>query len=101
MFHQTHDSAAPSPWESAMDAASIKQAAERLVTARRTRQLLDGLPEGLSPPTSEAGFAIQDAVTALLGERAGGWKVGGSPNAPPACAPSCASLIRESPLRTA
>jgi 2-keto-4-pentenoate hydratase len=81
-----------------MDAASIKQAAELLVTARRTRQPLDALPPALRPPTFEAGFAIQDAVMALLGERAGGWKVGVSPNAPATCAPMFASLFHTSPV---
>jgi len=82
-----------------MDDASIRQAAETLVAARRTRKTLDGLPPALSPPTFEAGFAIQDAVMKMLGERAGGWKVGVSPNAPATCAPMFASLLHTSPLR--
>src|SRR5260221_523053 len=45
-----------------------------------------------------AGSAIQDAVMALLDERAGGWKVGLAPGAPPSCAPMFASLIHPSPL---
>ncbi len=82
-----------------MDALSIRQAAERLVAARRNRTPIDGLPGPLRPPTVEAGFAIQEAVMALLDERAGGWKVGVAPNAPATCAPMFASLIHESPYR--
>lgn len=82
-----------------MDDAAIRQAAELLVAARRARKPIDGLPAGLSPPTFEAAFAIQDAVMAMLGERAGGWKVGVSPNAPATCAPLFASTIHPSPYR--
>jgi 2-keto-4-pentenoate hydratase len=81
-----------------MDPATIRQAAEQLVAARRTRQLLDKLPDALRPQTFEDGFAIQDAVMALLGERPGGWKVGVSPNAPATCAPMFASLFHASPV---
>src|SRR5258708_1689143 len=79
---------------------AIRQAADVLVAARRGRRTLDGLPAALTPATPAAAFAIQDAVMALLGERAGGWKVGltlGS-DAPPTCAPLFASLIHPSPL---
>jgi 2-keto-4-pentenoate hydratase len=82
-----------------MDAASIRQAAEVLVAARRDRKPIASLPAALRPPTVEAGFAIQDAVMALLGERPGGWKVGVAPNAPATCAPMFASLFHASPLR--
>src|SRR5271170_8005436 len=77
---------------------TIRQAAALLVEARRQRQKLDGLPPALRPPTAAAAFAIQDEVMALLGERAGGWKVGLAPGAPPSCAPLFASLIHESPF---
>jgi 2-keto-4-pentenoate hydratase len=77
---------------------AVRQAAERLVAARRTRQPLDGLPSALRPADAAAAFAIQDAVMALLGERAGGWKVGLAPGAAPSCAPLFASLIHASPL---
>src|SRR5437868_5895305 len=82
-----------------MDAALIRQAAECLVAARRDHKPIGSLPGALRPPTIEAGFAIQDAVMALLGERAGGWKVGVAPNAPATCAPMFASLLHQSPLR--
>jgi 2-keto-4-pentenoate hydratase len=77
---------------------AIQQAAALLVAARRQRQRLDGLPPALRPPNQAAAFAIQDDVMALLGERAGGWKVGLAPGAPPSCAPMFASLIHASPL---
>jgi 2-keto-4-pentenoate hydratase len=77
---------------------SVRQAAELLIAARRSRQPLDGLPPALRPADAAAAFAIQDAVMALLGERAGGWKVGLSPGAPPSCAPLYASLIHPSPF---
>jgi 2-keto-4-pentenoate hydratase len=77
---------------------AIQQAAALLVAARRQRRTLDGLPPGLRPSSTEAAFAIQDEVMALLGERAGGWKVGLAPGAAPSCAPMFASLIHESPL---
>ncbi|MEJ0068383.1 MAG: hypothetical protein WDO24_06275 [Pseudomonadota bacterium] len=76
----------------------VRQAADLLVAARRRRQPLDGLPPALRPPNPAAAFAIQDAVMAQLGERAGGWKVGLAPGAAPSCAPMFASLIHPSPL---
>src|SRR5690349_6721760 len=45
-----------------MDQAAIAQAAERLVAARRTGTLLDGLPQSCQPQTLEDAFAIQDAT---------------------------------------
>ncbi len=81
-----------------MSNPTVRQAAELLVAARRTRQPLDGLPAALRPADAAAAFAIQDAVMALLDERAGGWKVGLAPGAPPSCAPMFASLIHPSPL---
>jgi 2-keto-4-pentenoate hydratase len=78
---------------------TARQAAELLVAARRRREPLDGLPAALRPPDAAAAFAIQDAVMDLLGERAGGWKVGLTPGAAPSCAPLFASLIHPSPLQ--
>jgi len=79
----------------------IQQAAEILVAARRRREPLDGLPAALRPRDATAAFAIQDAVMALLGERAGGWKVATPPDRPPSCAPLFASLIHASPCAIA
>ena len=76
---------------------AIHHAAELLVAARRTGRRLDGLPEAARPRDLAAGFAIQDAVMTLLGERAGGWKVAVPPDGPPTCAPLFASLIHASP----
>ena len=76
---------------------AIQRAAEILVAARRRREPLDGLPDAARPRDLAAGFAIQDAVMALLGERAGGWKVATPPDGPATCAPMFASLIRPSP----
>src|SRR4051794_28584734 len=81
-----------------MSTDTVRPAAELLVTARRSRQPLDGLPPALRPANADDAFAIQDRVMAALGERAGGWKVGLAPNAAPSCAPLFASLIHASPL---
>ena len=81
-----------------MSDTAVRQAAELLVAARRSRRPLDGLPGALRPADAAAAFAIQDDVMALLGERAGGWKVGLTPGAPATCAPLFASLIHPSPL---
>jgi len=80
---------------------AVRQAAELLVAARRNRQQLDGLPAALQPASDIAAFAIQDAVMALLGERAGGWKVATPPGGPATCAPLFASLVHPSPLSIA
>ena len=62
-----------------MDRKQIEEAAALLVAARRTAELLDGLPPALQPQTVAEAHAVQDAVTKILGERGGGWKA----NAPP------------------
>jgi len=62
-----------------MDKKQIADAAALLVAARRSGELLDGLPSALQPRTVAEAHAVQDAVTKILGERGGGWKA----NAPP------------------
>ena len=57
-----------------MDQRAIAQAAELLVAARRTGQLLDALPDACKPRTLEDAIAIQDATLAALGETVAGWK---------------------------
>src|SRR5262245_48752802 len=57
-----------------MDQRAIAQAADLLVAARRTGQLLDALPDACKPRTLEDAFAIQDATVAALGESVAGWK---------------------------
>src|SRR5438046_2515629 len=81
-----------------MTEPNVQQAAELLVEARRSGRPLDGLPPALRATSAAQAWAIQDAVMALLGERAGGWKVGVVDGVPPSCAPMFASLIRPSPL---
>src|SRR5512138_1699787 len=60
-----------------MDIPAVNQAAALLITARRSRQPLDRLPEDCRPVTIGDAFAIQAATVAQLGERIAGWKVGG------------------------
>ena len=58
----------------AMDKISIDRAAAILVRARRDMQPLPGLPEALKPKSIPEAHAIQDAVTAQLGQLIGGFK---------------------------
>jgi len=58
-----------------MDAHAIERAAALLIEARRTRQPTD-LPEACTPRNLEEAYAIQEAVTAGLGETPVGWKIG-------------------------
>ena len=57
-----------------MDQRAVAQAAELLITARRTGTLLDALPASCRPQTLEDAHAIQDATLAALGETIAGWK---------------------------
>jgi 2-keto-4-pentenoate hydratase len=50
-------------------------AIDALITARRSRILLAGLPEGSQPSSLAEAHAMQDAMVAKLGERVAGWKV--------------------------
>jgi 2-keto-4-pentenoate hydratase len=58
-----------------MDQGAIAQAAALFVAARRTGKHIDALPAACQPQTLDDAFAIQDAVTAALGETIAGWKV--------------------------
>src|SRR4051812_42783273 len=58
-----------------MDQRAVAQAADLLVTARRTGKLLDALPASCKPQTLADAFAIQSATVAALGESIAGWKV--------------------------
>ena len=58
-----------------MTAAKTRQAAEILVTARRTDTLLDDLPVELRPETLEEAYEIQYEIASAFGS-IGGWKVG-------------------------
>ena len=57
-----------------MDKPAIQRAAAILVNARRTRQTLAGLPEGLKPTSIADAYAIQDEVSRQLGKLIGGFK---------------------------
>jgi 2-keto-4-pentenoate hydratase len=58
-----------------MDAQEIERAAALLIEARRTHTPSD-LPEACRPRSLEEAYAIQEAVTAGLGETPVGWKIG-------------------------
>lgn len=64
-----------------MDKLSIDRAAAILVAARRNREHLKGLPDGLKPTSIAEAHAIQDATTRLLGKLVGGFKAMNPPDA--------------------
>ena len=74
----------------------IEQWARQFANARLTgRPVSTSLPE---PRTAEDAFAIQRAVTALLNDRAGGWKTAGmSPDGLPLVAPLLEKSIHTTP----
>ncbi len=59
-----------------MTRPEIKAAAAALVEARRDHRKIVALPEAVRPSTVAEAHAIQDAVTAALGEAVAGWKMG-------------------------
>ena len=88
-----------------MDPASIAQAAQLFVDARRTRTPIGELPEACRPQNAADVNAIVDAVTERLvreqGETIGGWKIGllYSPRQPPMICPLFNSRLLASPAR--
>ncbi len=58
-----------------MDQASIAKAADLLAEARKTKKLLERLPEGLRPASVAEAALVQDAVMTRLNETPGGWKI--------------------------
>ena len=58
-----------------MDQRAIAAAAELLVHARRSGDLLTRLPESLRPANAAEAYAIELATVALLGDGVAGWKV--------------------------
>lgn len=52
------------------------EAARVLLDARRDRRTLAALPEACRPSTVDDGYAVQDALVRLSGERVLGWKLG-------------------------
>src|SRR5262249_60744735 len=71
--------------------------AARALVGARVGQPIATLPEAVRPQSEADSYAIQDAVLRRLGERAGGWKVGFSPEGGVFCAPIYASTIHASP----
>lgn len=59
-----------------MNRDDIAHAAALLAHARRSGELLEGLPESCRPREVPDAHAIQDALVAALGETVAGWKVG-------------------------
>lgn len=76
----------------------VNEAAGALAAAR-TGQPIAALPEAARPQSEADSYAIQDAVMRRIGERAGGWKVGFSPEGGIFCAPIYASRVHPSPAR--
>ena len=65
----------------------LRQAAEIILEARRSRQPIQELPERLRPTNLAQAYRLQDILISTLGP-VGGWKVGApSPEAEPLCAP--------------
>jgi 2-keto-4-pentenoate hydratase len=81
-----------------MSPEHIEAAAGALAEARRG-QAIAALPDSVRPQSEADSYAIQEAVLRRLGERAGGWKVGFSPEGGIFCAPIYASKVHASPAR--
>jgi len=81
-----------------MNPEQIEVAASALAEARRG-QPIAGLPEAARPQSEADSYAIQEAVLRRLSERAGGYKVGFSPEGGIFCAPIYASAVHASPAR--
>jgi 2-keto-4-pentenoate hydratase len=54
----------------------IAEAARVLAEARRENRTIDAIPEACRPRTVDEGYAVQDALIALLGGDVAGWKLG-------------------------
>jgi 2-keto-4-pentenoate hydratase len=79
-----------------MNPQQIDEAAAALATARGGTPIA-AIPDAARPQSEADSYAIQDAVMHRLGERAGGWKVGYSPEGGIFCAPIYASKVQASP----
>jgi 2-keto-4-pentenoate hydratase len=79
-----------------MTPEQIEQAAQALAAARSGRPIA-AIPDAARPQTEADSYQIQDAVMRRLGETAGGWKVGYSPEGGIFCAPIYVSKIYASP----
>src|SRR4051812_41078718 len=58
-----------------MDQAATKQAAELLWQTRLEERRIDALPPDLRPASLDEGYAIQEAMLAIVGQPAIGWKI--------------------------
>ncbi|MFO0997118.1 MAG: hypothetical protein U1F33_10585 [Alphaproteobacteria bacterium] len=56
-----------------MERSAIERAAQALLAARESGIKIPDLPEDCRPRTVEEGYAIQDALNALMGRPMGGW----------------------------
>src|SRR3954453_20302186 len=79
-----------------MTPQQIETAAAALA-AGRSGTPIGAIPEAARPQSEADSYQIQDAVMRRLGERAGGWKVGYSPEGGIFCAPIYASKVYSSP----
>lgn len=82
-----------------MDAQQIARAAALLVEARRGGSLLTDLPASSRPASVTDAHAIQDAVTAVLGEQVGAFKAMAPANAEATRGVIYAGTIRRTPAR--
>jgi len=64
----------------------LDQAADILLNARRTAQLIPNLPEALRPTSLDEAYVVQDRMAEAYGP-IGGWKIGGPPTDVPFYAP--------------
>jgi 2-keto-4-pentenoate hydratase len=66
--------------ERVMTPHAIEAAARMLSESRRSRQLLDALPDALRPATLDDAHAIQEATATQMAESIAGWKVSATPD---------------------
>lgn len=79
-----------------LNAQQVEEAAGALTVARGGKPIA-ALPDALRPQSEADSYAIQEAVQRSLGEKAGGWKVGFSPEGGVFCAPIYATKIHSTP----
>ena len=84
-----------------METQQIARAADLLAGARRTETLLDGLPADAMPTSVTDAHAIQDAVTARLGQSVGAFKAMAPAAGEPTRGVIYADTIHPSPARIA
>jgi 2-keto-4-pentenoate hydratase len=82
-----------------MDQRQIEQAAALLVGARRSMVGIPGLPEACRPASVTDAHAIQDAVTAAMGQAVGAFKANAPANVEPTRGVIYARTVLASPAR--